>query len=80
MSRPADRANSAGPPDTAVLYDVADVARLARVPRATVARLCHAGEMPDWIELDGRRYWRYAEAVEAVIRASKERPDRRPAA
>ncbi|MFO7898243.1 MAG: hypothetical protein R6V58_04185 [Planctomycetota bacterium] len=80
MSCPADRPRSAGRPDTAVLYGVADVARLARVPRAVVVRLCHAGDMPEWIELDGRRYWRPAEAVEAVIRASKERPDRRPAA
>ena len=80
MPCPADRPTPAEPPDTAVLYDVGDVARLARVPRATVARLCHAGEMPDWIELDGRRYWRPPDAIKAVIRASTEQTDHRPAA
>ena len=69
MPCPADRPTPAEPPDTAVLYDVGDV-----------ARLCHAGEMPDWIELDGRRYWRPPDAIKAVIRASTEQTDHRPAA
>jgi hypothetical protein len=53
-------------PDTGLLYSVDDLARLARVPKVVITRLCHSGEMPPWREIDGRKYWNRARAVEAL--------------
>ena len=53
-------------PDTALLSSVEDIALLARVSKVTVVRLCLAGAMPKWREVDGRRYWDRAAAIEAV--------------
>jgi len=44
-------------PETALLYSVDDVARMARVTRVAVVRLCLSGQMPPWKYIDGRRYW-----------------------
>jgi len=55
-----------GLPDTALLYSVSDIALLAQVGKAFVVRLCLAGDMPGWTEIDGRRYWRRRAAIHAV--------------
>ncbi|MFH1730751.1 MAG: hypothetical protein ABIF82_03750 [Planctomycetota bacterium] len=60
-----------GPPDTALLYSVSDIALLAQVGKAFVVRLCLAGQMPDWIEIDGRRYWDRRAAIHAVTHCRK---------
>ncbi len=69
--------------DTALLYSVHDVAVLAQVSKAVVVKLCLAGEMPDWIEVEGRRYWPRAAAVdavaEAIYAAAREKPRRKSA-
>jgi len=57
-----------GPPDTGLLYSADDIARFAHVSKVTVFRLCLAGIMPKWREIDGRRYWDRKGAVEAVAR------------
>lgn len=64
-----------GAPDTALLYSVSDIAMLAQVGKAFVVRLCLAGHMPDWIVIDGRRYWARRDAIRAVThcrRAARE--------
>jgi len=58
-------------PDTALLYSVGDIALLAQVGKAFVVRLCLAGHMPDWIEIDGRRYWGRRAAIHAVTHCRK---------
>jgi len=48
---------------------------LAQVGKAFVVRLCLAGHMPDWIVIDGRRYWARRDAIRAVThcrRAARE--------
>lgn len=60
-----------GLPDTALLYSVSDIALLAQVGKAFVVRLCLAGHMPDWIEIDGRRYWGRRAAIHAVTHCRK---------
>ena len=62
-------------PDTGVLYSVDDIARMARVTNVVVVRLCLCGSMPQWLEIDGKRYWSRAGAVEAVARISMARTD-----
>ncbi len=64
-SRPKER------PDTALLYSVDDLAALARVNKVVIVRLCLAGVMPKWIEVEGRRYWPRPAAIEAVILARR---------
>ena len=51
---------------TGILYSMDDLATLAQVDRVMVARLCHEGLMPQWVEVDGRRYWDKESAREAV--------------
>jgi len=60
-------------PDTGLLYSVDDVARLARVDRVVVVRLCLAKLMPAWIDVDGKRYWDRVSAVEAVALCARAR-------
>ena len=62
------------PPETALLYSVADIARMARVGKASVIRLCLNGLMPEWLEIGGHKYWARANAVEAVAQASRRVP------
>ena len=62
-------------PDTGVLYSVDDIARTARVTKVVVVRLCLRGSMPPWLEIEGKRYWGRADAVEAVARISLARTD-----
>ena len=59
------------PPDTGLLYSVDDIALLARVSKVAVVRLCLAGLMPEWREIDGRRYWDRAAAAAAVARLAR---------
>ena len=68
---------SEGRPDTALLYSVADIAMLAQVSRVFVVRLCLAGELPHWIDVDGGRYWHRRAAIRAVSRCRKEARRRR---
>jgi len=56
-------------PETGLLYSVDDIARVAHVPKALVVRLCLDGRMPPWQEIDGRRYWDRAGAVDAIAEA-----------
>ena len=63
---PADKPPKESLPDTALLYSVDDLAALARVNRVVVIRLCLAGVLPRWREIDGRRYWDHATATEAI--------------
>jgi len=49
---------------------------LAQVGKALVVRLCLAGEMPGWLDVDGRRYWDRRAAIRAVARCRKEARDR----
>ncbi len=56
-------------PETGLLYSVDDVARIARVPKALVVRLCLEGRMPPWREVEGRRYWDRVGAVDAIAEA-----------
>ena len=64
--------NLVAPPSPSVqnvlLYSVADIAQLAHVSKVVVFRLCSAGAMPPWLELDGHRYWDKAGAAEAIAR------------
>ena len=76
MRRRAAEKGEVGRPDTGVLYSVDDVARAAHVPKVVVIRMCLAGRMPEWTEVDGRRYWTRARAVEAVLRLSDPAPTR----
>lgn len=62
-------------PDTGVLYSVDDIARMARVSKVVVVRLCLCGGMPRWLEIEGKRYWGRAGAVEAVAQISLARTD-----
>jgi len=67
-------------PDTALLYSVDDVATLARVSKVVVIKLCLAGVMPQWVEIDGKRYWDRPAAVEALaltVRATTVRDERK---
>lgn len=83
--RHASRPGRDGPalaarPETAVLYSVDDLATLAWVSKVTVVRLCLAGALPDWTEVDGRRYWDHAaarEAVACILRAEQTERDTR---
>ena len=68
MIRGKKRPQRAALPDTAVLYSVDDIARMARVGKATVIRLCLSGRMPEWLEVDGRKYWDRDGADEAIAR------------
>ena len=70
----ASHQHGARPPETGLLYAVDDIARMARVTKAVVVRLCLEGLMPGWVEVDGRRYWRRTSAVEAVAQASRVHP------
>jgi hypothetical protein len=76
MRRRAADEGGVGRPDTGVLYSVDDVARAAHVPKVVVIRMCLAGRMPEWAEVDGRRYWTRARAVEAVFRLAGPSPTR----
>ena len=63
-----------------LLYSAADIAQLAHVSKVLVFRLCNAGAMPPWLELDGRRYWDKAGAAEAITRIVRvKRSQQRPA-
>jgi|GEM_PF-3850651 len=62
-------ARHAPPPDTGLLYSVDDIANLARVRKVLVVRLCLAGHMPEWNEIQGRRYWDRRGAIDAVATA-----------
>ena len=50
---------------------------LAQVSRVFVVRLCLAGELPHWIDVDGGRYWHRRAAIRAVSRCRKEARRRR---
>lgn len=60
---------NAPPPDSGLLYSVDDIATLASVSKVLVVRLCLAGQMPEWREIQGRRYWDRRGAIDAVARA-----------
>ena len=64
----------AAAPDTGLLYSVGDIARMARVPKVTVIRLCLSGDMPEWVESEGRRYWDRAAVAEVVRRVRQAAP------
>jgi len=65
-----------------ILYSIDDLAALAQVDRVMVARLCQEGLMPQWIMVDGRRYWdkdAAREAVRILVRAGMFRHIRKSA-
>ena len=66
-------------PDTGLLYSVDDVAALARVSKVLVVRLCLTGGMPEWREIEGRRYWTRLAAGKAVAQAIRADRARRAA-
>ena len=63
-------------PETGLLYSVDDIARIARVPKTLIVRLCLEGRMPRWREVEGRRYWDRVGAVDAIAEALAARPKR----
>ena len=67
-------------PDTALLYSVDDIATLGRVSKVVVIKLCLEGVMPQWIEIDRKRYWDRPAAIEALalaVRAARTRDERK---
>jgi len=74
MERENRRPRRRAAPDTGLLYSVDDIARMAGVPRVTVIRLCLDGDMPEWLESEGRRYWGRAALAKAVRRARQAAP------
>lgn len=74
-----DQRPSAARPDTALLYSVDDIAAMARVSRVFVVRLCLAGEMPRWLDIDGRRYWDRGSML-AAVRIARDTAHRQSAA
>lgn len=70
--------NADRPPDTVVLYGMADIAMRAWVPVSRVSQLVREGKMPPHWLIQGRKYWTRASLAEAVA-AARDGPDQNAA-